>query len=256
MPFRLRSCRYPATMHSPPISSSTCRARRISAIEPRKLSLLSSTAHRQKKRSGARCSMAVLLGSRSPTTGDSGPLQSVCRRSRRRTTFRDSADAVLSRLVEGLVRAVELVAKGNAASHASCEPPPQSSARALSPVSIAEFAASQIKRKAQRALDSLLQGGRRWSVAWRRTNNRRPPRGATLRVEDFQTLRDDGRRFYADPFVLHHGGLHHVFVEELPYATGRGIISHFTIDAGRTRQRAASSLGASVSSFLPARVCA
>jgi hypothetical protein len=52
-----------------------------------------------------------------------------------------------------------------------------------------------------------------------------------LRAEDFTLLGDDGGRFYADPFVFFHGGLHHVFVEELPYATQRGVISHFTFDA-------------------------
>ncbi len=35
--------------------------------------------------------------------------------------------------------------------------------------------------------------------------------------------------FIADPFVLLKNGERHVFVEELPNATGRGIISHFTI---------------------------
>jgi hypothetical protein len=43
-------------------------------------------------------------------------------------------------------------------------------------------------------------------------------------------LPDDGARFYADPFVLRHDGTFHVFVEEYPYSTGKGVVSWFTID--------------------------
>ena len=45
----------------------------------------------------------------------------------------------------------------------------------------------------------------------------------------FTVLPDDGRRFYADPFVLAHEGKHHLFVEEYPYALGRGVISVATL---------------------------
>jgi hypothetical protein len=42
---------------------------------------------------------------------------------------------------------------------------------------------------------------------------------------------DDGHRYYADPFPFRHDGRNFVFVEEFPYATGRGCISVFEIDA-------------------------
>ncbi len=64
-----------------------------------------------------------------------------------------------------------------------------------------------------------------WRVGWRRLDGpdlfdlrRHPPGGWT-------TLPDDGKRFYADPFPIAHGGRVHLFVEEYPYATGKGIIS-------------------------------
>ena len=41
----------------------------------------------------------------------------------------------------------------------------------------------------------------------------------------WNTLPDDGRRFYADPFPLAFAGSTHVFVEEFPHATGKAIIS-------------------------------
>lgn len=47
----------------------------------------------------------------------------------------------------------------------------------------------------------------------------------------FSRLADDGARFYADPFVWHQDGQHFLFVEEFPYATGRGLISVAEMDA-------------------------
>lgn len=41
----------------------------------------------------------------------------------------------------------------------------------------------------------------------------------------FTELPDDGQRFYADPFAFEWQGKPYLFVEEYPYATGRGIIS-------------------------------
>ena len=40
---------------------------------------------------------------------------------------------------------------------------------------------------------------------------------------------DDARRYFADPFVFRRDGVAHVFCEEFPYATGKGVISTFTI---------------------------
>ncbi len=41
----------------------------------------------------------------------------------------------------------------------------------------------------------------------------------------FATLRDDGSVFYADPFLVAHGGRPYLFVEAFPYATGRGVVA-------------------------------
>lgn len=41
----------------------------------------------------------------------------------------------------------------------------------------------------------------------------------------FALLPDDGARFFADPFVIERGGEIWLFVEEYPYATGKGVIS-------------------------------
>ncbi len=74
----------------------------------------------------------------------------------------------------------------------------------------------------------------RWRVGFRRLSTP----AASLRhswrtpnMRPYTWLKDDGRRFFADPFAITRNGATHVFVEELPHATGKGIISHFTIAA-------------------------
>jgi hypothetical protein len=54
----------------------------------------------------------------------------------------------------------------------------------------------------------------------------------------YSEIATDGQRYYADPFVIWREGVHHVFVEELPYATQKGIISHVTIDGSGNVSRA------------------
>lgn len=64
-----------------------------------------------------------------------------------------------------------------------------------------------------------------WQVAYRLVDG--PGIAETGRLDGpaFTELPDDGRRFYADPFVFEHAGDIFLFVEEFPYATGRGVIS-------------------------------
>ena len=47
----------------------------------------------------------------------------------------------------------------------------------------------------------------------------------------FTRLMPPRDRFWADPFPVAHGGKHYLFAEELPYATDRGRIVYFEIDA-------------------------
>jgi hypothetical protein len=79
-----------------------------------------------------------------------------------------------------------------------------------------------VTRKAMRLLQMLAAGGRTWTVAWRPALSR-----ALLRERKaaFRPLRDDGRRYYADPFPFRWRDKTYLFVEEFAYATGRGCIS-------------------------------
>lgn len=78
-----------------------------------------------------------------------------------------------------------------------------------------------------------LGRGRRpfyWQVAYRLIEG--PGIAETGRFDgaSFTVLPDDGERFYADPFVLERDGRHYLFVEEFPYATGRGVIAVAELD--------------------------
>ncbi len=95
-------------------------------------------------------------------------------------------------------------------------------------VAAAAHAASALAHKMVRLLGIIARGGKNWAVAWRRA-----PSHTLLdqREAAFSLKSDDGRRYYADPFPFCHAGRNFVFVEEFPYATGRGCISVFEIDA-------------------------
>ncbi len=69
-----------------------------------------------------------------------------------------------------------------------------------------------------------------WRVAYRRLHGEGVIGTLQWPQAPWITLPDDGRRYYADPFVIVRDGRTHLFVEEFPYATRRGLISHAVID--------------------------
>ena len=93
------------------------------------------------------------------------------------------------------------------------------------------FFAAALVSKARARLTELLGQAPSWSIAWRRGAAAAATETLQIPYQDFIRLPDDGRRYFADPFVLMRGDIAHVFCEEVPFATGRGFISHFTIDA-------------------------
>lgn len=85
-----------------------------------------------------------------------------------------------------------------------------------------------------RRLDRLLRDPPDWRVITRRRDPSTDPLAPERDPTPFRRLADDGRRFYADPFVRHEAGRTWLFVEEFPYATGRGVLSVAEIDADGT----------------------
>ncbi len=95
--------------------------------------------------------------------------------------------------------------------------------------SLALFAGAAFARRLAARLDRLVRKPDNWAVAWRFdvTGEGRLP---AIAGTSWHRLADDGRCFYADPFVWQHQGRSVLFVEEFPYATGRGIFS--AVDIG------------------------
>jgi hypothetical protein len=84
---------------------------------------------------------------------------------------------------------------------------------------------------ARRALGRLRPNRRPfyWQVGYRLIDGPGVAETGDLSGAPFQILPDDGQRLYADPFVFAHDGETCLFVEDMPYSTGRGVISVATL---------------------------
>jgi len=145
-----------------------------------------------------------------------------------RNVFLQSLDNVLACTVRLIVKAIEQptppvprlapsVPRLDRPSRSALPPAPRAVTTALGAA-----AAGALIGKMGRLLGNLASGGKSWAVGWRFTRSR-----SLLDQRDaaFAIISDDGRRYYADPFPFRHQGRNFVFVEEFPYATGRGCIS-------------------------------
>lgn len=84
--------------------------------------------------------------------------------------------------------------------------------------------AASFVRRLRRHLPWLALDEPVWMTAWR------PDAGRDGVLPDvggapFTVLADDGKRFYADPFLGRRDGRSFLFVEDFPFSTGRGVIS-------------------------------
>lgn len=84
---------------------------------------------------------------------------------------------------------------------------------------------------AGRLLQSMLRRPPHWYVGWRRADSDRVHETLAIPKGGWTRLPDDGKRFYADPIAVPHEGRNWIFVEELPYATGRALISAVELGA-------------------------
>ncbi|MGH6737165.1 MAG: glucosamine inositolphosphorylceramide transferase family protein [Methyloceanibacter sp.] len=143
--------------------------------------------------------------------------------------FSRGLDGVFSRMADLLLNAAR--GREPAGCAGSKVTPPPTTSSAIAP---AAFFATSIANKASARIARLLGEAPRWQVAWRHGGSAHAHDTLDIAWRDFTRLPDDAARYYADPFVLMRGNIAHVFCEEVPFATGKGVISHFTIDtAGR-----------------------
>ncbi|MCK5113431.1 MAG: hypothetical protein KAR11_01560 [Phycisphaerae bacterium] len=84
------------------------------------------------------------------------------------------------------------------------------------------FAAVQITRIARQKLRRAFTR-EQWMLMFRFENQ------MSTSFENFTRIVPPKDRFWADPFVIYDGGLHHVFIEEFDYAAAKGHIAHMTI---------------------------
>lgn len=91
----------------------------------------------------------------------------------------------------------------------------------------AAYAKHLIGGLAARMLKRITPGSRNfsWKTAYRFIDGPGVAETRHIGGAPFSFLEDDGQRFYADPFPIHHEGRTWLFVEEYPYALHRGVIS-------------------------------
>lgn len=141
------------------------------------------------------------------------------------TRFNGSLNRVLARTVDLMARATI----SPEADQGRIETREMSAETRPATMASTAFLARSVASKVETRLRSLCAGEDSWRVAWRRVNGDAIHETLRQPAADYTMLRDDGRRYYADPFVFAHEGAIHVFVEDYPFATGRGLISYFTI---------------------------
>lgn len=132
---------------------------------------------------------------------------------------------LLGRAAHMVVHEVERLTDGIPAG--SLAPAPASAAPRRS---AAGFLTAMLAARVKGRIERQLGRAPDWYVAWRE----RPDLSDALPVigpNGFRRLPDDARRFYADPFLWEADGRRLLFVEEFPYATGKGVISLSEIDS-------------------------
>lgn len=137
-------------------------------------------------------------------------------------------DQVVSRLVEGLQKIVRQIATDNeghteavrcaGALHRRGEQ------QRFHAAPVARYALRRAARKLRRLRDKVFGRSEHWAVAWRRIGADTPLPN-TIDIGDYHVVPDDGKRFYADPFVMSWQGTHALFVEELDFSRGYGTIA-------------------------------
>ncbi len=141
-------------------------------------------------------------------------------------------DPVMARMCEGLVL---LACCSSLEDRLHCNQYPAKVVKSsnLSAGRIAGFAAASLMGRVVRRIAALA--GRRadaWMVGWRTVKPGQELLETGVLDEDaYRVFPDDGRRFLADPFVFVKDGRRFIFVEEFPFATGKGVISVLEVDS-------------------------
>lgn len=93
------------------------------------------------------------------------------------------------------------------------------------------FAAAALAERISEKLTRLLRQPNCWRTAIRAHDGFGVMERFDWSGPAWSIIPDDGRRFYADPFLFAWEGRHWLFCEEYPYATGKGILVVAPVDA-------------------------
>jgi hypothetical protein len=133
-----------------------------------------------------------------------------------------SFDRVCARLADLLVAAVRQLVRGAEGTTLM----PWQNASSLGRVDFATAGLCQFVGRLHARLQQMTSGGHEWRVAWRIADPGSLVAGQrTWPAASYQVLPDDGKRYYADPFLFAHEGRTWLFCEEFSFAMDRGILS-------------------------------
>ena len=156
----------------------------------------------------------------------------------RRDVFTIGFDAVASCVAALLVGAVRRLADGLI--DAPTDEIGVEAARE-SPTHPMRFAATTLANKIAVRLTRNIVNPEHFRIGWRRPEGDSVAHTLDWPDAPYQFLQDDGRRYFADPFVFERDGRTHVFCEEFCYAADKGVLSVFEIlaDGSATSPRPA-----------------
>lgn len=90
---------------------------------------------------------------------------------------------------------------------------------------VGSYILSMMPRQARGAFMRLGFHLHRWNVSYRFHKGRRVADTGLLAGEPWITLPDDGKRFYADPFLFEWQGRYFIFVEDCPHGSDKAVLS-------------------------------
>lgn len=144
------------------------------------------------------------------------------------------ADQVLARAIDLLLTALK---SPSSAMKSKLHVPVMMYARPTPALFFARNLALRIRDR----INGLVKNKPRWQVGFRAVSGANDPDGIANALawpaNAFSLLPDDGARYYADPFPVIADGKDFIFVEEFPYATGKGILSVATIGTDGSASR-------------------
>jgi hypothetical protein len=144
-----------------------------------------------------------------------------------RNSFAQGLDQVLARTADLLRQSVTKIARGD---EIGAKPPFDLRHRSASPIS---FGVKSLAGKISERLTRLAMHPEHWRIAFRQLANDAVIERGSWPEANWTRVPDDLQRYFADPFPFVENGRTHVFCEEYPYATRKGIISLFEIVDGK-----------------------